>query len=90
MLIESAPSYQAQCTLPTHPIYQILLFDFSRVWFRASPKFSYKECGSIVWPGLATGLIGVILHTPYPSRPFFVVLTTAIVGCSTSSTLFVL
>ena len=32
--IGSAPAYQAQCTLPTQPIYQTLLFDFSRVWFR--------------------------------------------------------
>ena len=32
--IGSAPSYRTQCTLPPQPIYQTLLFDFSRVWFR--------------------------------------------------------
>ena len=30
--IGSAPAYWAQCTLPPDPIYQTLLFDFSRVW----------------------------------------------------------
>ena len=72
MLIGSVPAYQAQCTLPPHPIYQTHVFNFSRVWFRASSKFSYKECGSIICPGLhvatdlvgvATGLVGVTLHT---------------------------
>ena len=32
--IGSAPAYQAQCTLPPCPIYQTLLFNFSRVWFQ--------------------------------------------------------
>ena len=64
MLIGSAPAYRAQCTLPPHPIYQTHVFDFSRVWFQASSKFSYRECGSISWPGLhvATDLVGVTLH----------------------------
>ena len=30
----SVPAYRAQCTRPSHPIYQTLLFDFLRVWFR--------------------------------------------------------
>ena len=32
--IGSGPAYRVQCTLPPQPIYQALLFDFSRVWFR--------------------------------------------------------
>ena len=32
--IGSTPTYRAQCTLPPQPIYQTLLFDFSRVWFQ--------------------------------------------------------
>ena len=31
--IGSASAYLVQCTLPPQPIYQTLLFDFSRVWF---------------------------------------------------------
>ena len=30
--IGSAPAYRAQCTLPPQPIYQTLLFNFSKVW----------------------------------------------------------
>ena len=32
--IRSAPAFRAQCAFPPQPIYQTLLFDFSRVWFR--------------------------------------------------------
>ena len=32
--IGSAPALRAQCTLSPQPIYQTLLFDFSRVWFQ--------------------------------------------------------
>ena len=49
--IGSAPSYQAQCTLPLRPMCQTLLFDFSRVWFRDYPFggqsiFAYSNCTS--------------------------------------------
>ena len=30
----SCGKFTAQCTLPPYPIYQTLLLDFSRVWFR--------------------------------------------------------
>ena len=32
--IGSAPAHRAQCTLQPQPIYQTLLFNFLRVWFR--------------------------------------------------------
>ena len=33
-MIGSAPAYRVRCALPPHPIYQTLLFNFLRIWFR--------------------------------------------------------
>ena len=54
--IGSAPSYRAQCTLSPQPIYQTLLFDFSRVWFQdyfEPTKEALGEVGLLMEEGVA-------------------------------------
>ena len=47
--IRSVPAYWAQCTLPPQPIYQTLLLDFSRVWFRDYLKLVGKASTTSVY-----------------------------------------
>ena len=46
--IGNVPAYRAQCTLPPQPIYQTLLLNFLRVWFRDQRSVGMHLTGNVL------------------------------------------